>query len=158
MLIHPRGVSELNQAIMSHYYLFFSRVNIMTRLSVTRRRVSRATRALPACLGSSSVTATRTVWMAATRRCATIGGRTSPWPPCRRPWTSSATTPSVSGGFWPFSYLLTSITVRVAEPKLLAGAGAGAGAGILKFQLRLPAPAPAPGQTKVVYLIIIHIE
>jgi hypothetical protein len=40
------------------------------------------------------------------------------------------------------------------EPKLLAGAGAGAG--ILKFRLRLP--APAPGQTKVVYLIIIHIE
>ncbi len=45
--------------------------------------------------------------------------------------------------------------VRVAEPEL---AGAGAGAGILKFRLRLPAPAPAPGQTKVVYLIIIHIE
>jgi hypothetical protein len=43
---------------------------------------------------------------------------------------------------------------RVAElePKLLAGAGAGAG--ILKFRL----PAPAPGQTKVMYLIIIHIE
>jgi hypothetical protein len=40
------------------------------------------------------------------------------------------------------------------EPKLLAGAGAGAG--ILKFRLRLP--APAPGQTKVVYLIIIHIK
>ncbi len=37
-----------------------------------------------------------------------------------------------------------------------AGAGAGAGAGILKLQLRLR--APAPGQTKVVYLIIIHIE
>ncbi len=36
------------------------------------------------------------------------------------------------------------------EPELLAGAGAG----ILKFRLRLP----APGQTKVVYLIIIHIE
>jgi hypothetical protein len=33
---------------------------------------------------------------------------------------------------------------------------AGAGAGILKFRLRLP--APAPGQTKVVCLIIIHIE
>ncbi len=38
------------------------------------------------------------------------------------------------------------------EPKLLAGAGAGGG--LLKFRLRLP----APGQTKVVYLIIIHIE
>jgi hypothetical protein len=33
-----------------------------------------------------------------------------------------------------------------------------AGAGILKFRLRLLASAPAPGQTKVVYLIIIHIE
>ncbi len=42
------------------------------------------------------------------------------------------------------------------EPKLLAGAGAGAG--ILKFRLRLPAPAPAPGQTKAVYILIIHIE
>ncbi len=51
-----------------------------------------------------------------------------------------------------------TVRARVAEPKLLAGAGAGAGAGILKFRLRLPAPAPAPGQTKVVYLIIIHIE
>jgi hypothetical protein len=39
-----------------------------------------------------------------------------------------------------------------------AGALAGAGAGILKFQFRLRLPAPAPGQTKVVYLIIIHIE
>jgi hypothetical protein len=38
------------------------------------------------------------------------------------------------------------------EPKLLGGARAGAG--ILKFRL----PAPAPGQTKVVYLIIIHIK
>jgi hypothetical protein len=39
-----------------------------------------------------------------------------------------------------------------AEPQLLAGAG------ILKFRLRLQLPAPAPGQTKVVYLIIIHIK
>jgi hypothetical protein len=45
---------------------------------------------------------------------------------------------------------------RVAEPEPKLLAGAGAGAGILKFRLRLP--APAPGQTKVVYLIIIHIE
>jgi hypothetical protein len=39
------------------------------------------------------------------------------------------------------------------EPTLLARAGAGAD--ILKFRLRLP--ALAPGQTKLVYLIIIHI-
>jgi hypothetical protein len=42
------------------------------------------------------------------------------------------------------------------EPELLARAGAGAG--ILKFRLQLLAPALAPGQTKVVCLIIIHIE
>ncbi len=46
----------------------------------------------------------------------------------------------------------TSVVEPELEPQ---GAGARAGAGILKFELQLL--APAPDQTKVVYLIIIHI-